>query len=484
MLLSRQKELLSILLQNKKWYTFSELASEVKCSIKTVQRDFQIIKDILPPQWSIEVCKGKGVILHKPAQHSGIELKSLFVRGDTTYAILDAIFKGRVHSLDLLSESLYIPRSSLSHYLKHVDQYLQSFGLILKRNPLSIQGETTTVMLMYQTFYINSHGDHEWAFPRIDEASIQQYITQIEKELKIKLYPLCKRKIMYLSAILLEQKMQGKVIKLDSDCMIKITDTPFYQSVLKMNSLQNNIHFNKDELAFLILSINCSNYIHQDLVAYKKEVLQHFKNENVRIYRHIKDLIILLGNTFQQTFSENDEFIFAIIQYFKQTLSKFYFLSHIDFPFSEDGEYIKNQHHETFLKVGNIYKKWIIQYNIRAPISDEEIATLTLHVEGACMLARTLHVKVWLIIEGGEKWLMYIKGILCLHFGSIFHFKHADIQDMKNGDYTKSHTDLILTTFMSIQSSIPIIRISKIPTNRELQDIQEFIYQDSILHEA
>ncbi|WP_416232116.1 hypothetical protein [Bacillus thuringiensis] len=68
------------------------MAAEVNCSSKTVQRDFQISKDILPFQWNIEIYRGKGVILHKPAHHSGNELKSLFIRRENTYAILDALF--------------------------------------------------------------------------------------------------------------------------------------------------------------------------------------------------------------------------------------------------------------------------------------------------------------------------------------------------------------------------------------------------------
>ncbi|MBH0339971.1 capsule biosynthesis protein, partial [Bacillus thuringiensis] len=183
-----------------------------------------------------------------------------------------------------------------------------------------------------------------------------------------------------------------------------------------------------------------------------------------------------LENTFHIPLLNNDEFIFSILQYLKYILSRYRFLPRFDFPLSESTLYIQNQHKDTFVKVWGIYREWVEKYKIQTSISDEEIATITMHLEGAFMLAHTRIVKVLLLIEDGEKWKMYIKGILHSVFGSILHFVQADIQDIKIYDCTQLNIDLIITTFISIQTSVPIFRISTIPTNREIQDIREFIY--------
>ncbi|MBG9578582.1 capsule biosynthesis protein, partial [Bacillus thuringiensis] len=93
MLIKRQKDLLFFLLKDKNWHTFSQIANKINCSTKTIQRDIVIIKELLPPNWNLQISKGKGVILHKPAESACSELNSLFIRNEITFKILDMLFK-------------------------------------------------------------------------------------------------------------------------------------------------------------------------------------------------------------------------------------------------------------------------------------------------------------------------------------------------------------------------------------------------------
>ncbi|MBG9585504.1 capsule biosynthesis protein [Bacillus thuringiensis] len=479
MLLPRQKDLLSILINDKNWHTFSQIAQKINCSPKTVQRDLQVIKDVLPLKWSIEISKGKGVILYKPADSSRMELDFLCRRWDITFQIIDILFRDSTLTVTVLASKLYISMASLYVHLKKVEQYLQQFGLQLNRKPLSIQGESANIIFMYQEFYAHSYGDHEWAFQQLKERDIQQYILNVEKKLNIIFYPIYKKKLMFLLAILLEQKKKGNTFKLDEDFINSIIDTPFYRAIVEINdSIANQYALNKEEIALLVIAINCSKYIHENLTKYKQEVLVYFKTGTITVYKYIRELILQLENTFHIPLLNNDEFIFSILQYLKYILSRYRFLPRFDFPLSESTLYIQNQHKDTFVKVWDIYREWVEKYKIQTSISDEEIATITMHLEGAFMLAHTRVVKVLLLIEDGEKWNIYIKGILQSVFGSIFHFVQADIQDIKIYDYTQLNIDLIITTFISIKTSVPIFRISTIPTNREIQDIREFIYKN------
>ncbi|PGW38396.1 helix-turn-helix domain-containing protein [Bacillus thuringiensis] len=479
MLLTRQIDLLSILIEDTHWHTFSEIAQKIHCSSKTVQRDLKVIKDVLPLNWSIDICKGKGAILYKPAGSSRRELDFLCRRGDITFQIIDILFRHPSLTVTALSSKLYIPVASLYAHLKEVEQYLQRFGLRLNRKPLSIQGESANFIFMYQEFYTYSYGDHEWAFQQLAEKDIQQYILNIEKKLNIFFYPMYKRKLMYMLALLLEYKNKKHTIQLDETFMNRIIDTPFYQNILELNSsIENKYFFNKEEIALLVIAINCSKYIHENLDTYKQKILEYFKTGTSTAYRYIKELIIQLENNFHISLLNNDEFIFAILEYLKYILSKYRFLPRFDCPVNETTLYLQNQHRDTFVKVRNIYREWVEQYKIQTSISDEDIATITMHLEGAFMLAHTRIVKVLLLIEDGAKWELYIKGILHSVFNSIFHFVQADIQDIRMYDYSKLDIDVIITTFLSVQSSVPILRISTIPTNRELHDIRSFIYKN------
>ncbi|PEW59100.1 capsule biosynthesis protein [Bacillus cereus] len=481
MLVQRQKDLLSILIRDKQWLTFSKIAEELKCSTKTVQRDIVVIKELLPLNWNLQIYKGKGVILNKPADSSCAELNSILIRNEMTFKIIDAIFKGDISSLTTLSEKLYVSPASLYLHLKKVDHYLLQFEVELKRKPLKFYGNVTNIIFMYQEFYIHSYGDHEWPFNLNTEKEIYLYVIKIETKLGIKLDPMYKRRLMYLISILSEQKKQGLFLSLEQTLIDKITDTPFYLKIVDLNQTNSLYFFSKEEIILILISINCSKYVHQNLLTYKENVLHHFKEGDVIIYRNIKDFIFVLEHTFQCDLLNNSEFIFLIIQYLKHTLSKYHFLPRMNFPSEQTTKYIKTTHQNTFYKVRKVYKNWIRKYSIRTSLSDEEVATVTLYVEGARMSKHPLYIKVLLLIEDSEKWELYIKGVLSRQFGSIFHFVNTDIKDIYSYDYTRLDIDLIITTFTSVQTQIPIVRISTIPTLRELHDIKDYIYINSFM---
>ncbi|PGT74074.1 capsule biosynthesis protein [Bacillus cereus] len=482
MLIDRQKQLLSILIKDKKWNTFLDIAQKLKCSTKTIQRDVLVIKELLPSKWNLKTSKGKGIILYKPADCSCAELNHLFIRNDLTFKIIDMLFQENEANISFLCDKLYISHSYLYPHLKKVECYLNQFELYLKRKPLKIQGNMVHIIFMYQNFYIHSYGDHEWPFHSYPKKEVHFYVDAIEEKLGIKLYPLYYRKLAYLIPIILEAKKRNKLISLENTLINKTVDTPFYLKIWDLNQTDFNYFFNREEIILILICINCSKYTHQNLLTYKTDVLQHFKSEDICILKNIKKLILTLENTFQCDFMNNQEFIFCVIQYFKQTLSKYYFLPHINFPEDETTQYIKNIHYKTFCKVQNVYKEWVEKYSINTLVSEEEISTLTLYVEGASMLEHFLEVKVLLLIEDTKKWDIYIKGILISQFGSIFHFVDADIKNLHQYDYSQLNVDLILTTFTSVQARIPIIRISAFLTHRDLHEIKDFIYKNSFIN--
>ncbi|MGR5971008.1 helix-turn-helix domain-containing protein [Bacillus paranthracis] len=55
----RQQEIINMLLQDPRWHTLEELAEQAHCAVKTVRRDLHYLKDQLPPEWHIQLMKGK-----------------------------------------------------------------------------------------------------------------------------------------------------------------------------------------------------------------------------------------------------------------------------------------------------------------------------------------------------------------------------------------------------------------------------------------
>ncbi|WP_142391138.1 helix-turn-helix domain-containing protein, partial [Bacillus thuringiensis] len=110
----RQQEILNMLLQNSRWHTLDELAEQAHCAVKTVRRDLHYLKDQLPPEWYIQLMKGKGVKLHKPPHSSQTSIYSFFQREDMQFRVLNQLFHGQVHTITQLADSLYVQVSTLS----------------------------------------------------------------------------------------------------------------------------------------------------------------------------------------------------------------------------------------------------------------------------------------------------------------------------------------------------------------------------------
>ncbi|MGG0256574.1 helix-turn-helix domain-containing protein [Bacillus toyonensis] len=475
MLIQRQKQLLHILSEDDKWFTLSEISKELSCSIKTVRKDILIIKDFLPLNWAIEVKKGKGLKMLKPTCAATTELDSLFFKNNIIFKVLNKFLEENTHTVSSLAASLYIQESTIYPILKKIDNYLKDFKLSLKRRPLHIEGDELQIIFMFYDLYINAFNEDEWPFPEQSSKSLTSYLEHISETLGITFLNSSTKRLSFFIAILITRKRKENVANLEEGLFNNIVETPFYQKIANIDEKHYNLCFTVKEKAIITVAINCSKYIYKDLEHVKNEVIQCFIGGNISVLNYVKEFIHILEKKFGKRLSENEEFVFSIIEYFKHTAYKLKVLSKIQLPEKETTKYVKRNHSQTFNKVREAYNEWINKYNISNSVSEEEITTVTTHVEATFMLSKPKSKKVLLIIDEGISWSRYIKGILNVHFGNILQF--VDHYEKKTrGEFIKQQRiDLIITTIAIPCSSVPVIHISVIPNNRELNDIKNFL---------
>ncbi|EJR93385.1 BglG family transcription antiterminator [Bacillus cereus] len=475
MLIQRQKQLLHLLSEDNKWFTLSEISKELTCSIKTVRKDILVIKDFLPSSWEIEIKKGKGIKMLKPTCAATTELDSLFFKSTTIFKVLNKFLEDNTHTVSSLAASLYIQESTIYPILKTIDNYLKDFKLTLKRRPLHIKGEELQIIFMFYDLYINAYHEDEWPFSEQLGKLLGSYLEQIEESFGIVFYSNSVKKLSIFIAILLERKMQGNIICLDKNLLSDIVETPFYQKLASIEEKRYNFCFTDEEKAIITVAINCSKYSYKDFGQTKQEVIQRFNEGQISVLNYVKEFIGILEKKIGKPLSENEEFVFSIIEYFKHTAYKLKILSKIQLPEKETTKYVKKQHSQTFHKVREAYNDWISKYNISNSVSEEEITTVATHVEATFMLLNPKSKKVLLIIDEGVSWSRYIKGILNVHFGNILKFVDHCGKEMDEESIKQRKIDLIITTVAVTCASMPVIHISIIPTNRELNEIKNFL---------
>lgn len=179
--IKRKINLLNILVEEKRWFTLSELGSKLHCSNKTIRKDISIINDLLPKNIVIRSKKGQGVKLSLSQDQSITEATSNLLKKSLTFLALQQLLEGRANTVTSLADRLYLPVTSTNDVLKRVSRYIEKFGLCLEKKPLRISGDEFQIIFMFSERYLEAFPDTEWPFTEYKEEVLIDYVYYIEK---------------------------------------------------------------------------------------------------------------------------------------------------------------------------------------------------------------------------------------------------------------------------------------------------------------
>ncbi|SDY24282.1 helix-turn-helix domain-containing protein [Thermoactinomyces sp. DSM 45892] len=469
----RQQEMIKVLLQDEKWYTLEEIACHVQCSVKTVRRDLDYLKERLPPDWQIQCIKGRGIKLYKPPHSSHTSMYSFFKQQDMQFQVLNQLLQGNIRTVSELADTLYVQVSALSPVLQRIQQHLDLFELTLQKRPLRIVGKETHIIYMFYELYYTTYLDQEWPFP--NQKEIFTYISHMEQKLAIQFYPNYKQRLAYLLAIFVQRKKQGHNL---TNLLIYekiVAETPFYPKIKTTSQVLCDISLTNIDQVFITIAVSCSMFIYTNQKHYKQEILQFYYRGTSTVYRCTQDLVDKLGHEFGVAFHQDEEFLFHLIQYLRQIAYRYQFIPTITSPKSEWHEPVKHKHYHTFQKVSRIYTNWTQQYSFLPPANEEDILAITLQVEASFHLSQTYKKKALLYLGDSIMWKRYIYGVLYSEFGNTLSIAQEEVLDIQTCDLQNLGIDLIVTTVPLGKKEIPVIQVSVIPTRRELDNIKELL---------
>lgn len=470
----RKQEIINILIQDQKWHTLEELAEYAQCAVKTVRRDLHYLKEHLPSDWRIKLIKGKGVALDKPSHSSYMSILPSFKRENIQFRLLHQLFQGQVNTIAELATLLNVPVSIVSSGLYNMQKYLHYFHLELGKKPLCIVGEEGHIIYMFYELYFTTYGLTEWPFP--EEREVFSYISKIERKLSIQFYPSYTQRLAYLLAIVIQRKKQGYEIEILSVYEEFITETPFYHKIKKLPSSLCGVSLTKADQISITIAVNCSQFIYADQNQYKEEVLQHFDERVSTIYQYVSDLVEQLEKEFDMSFRHDEEFLFCLLQYIRQISYRYQFLPTLTSPSAEWHNQVKQKHAITFQKVHSAYTTWVRNYPFLFHATEEDMLAVTMQLEASFQLLQTYHKKVLLYLADPMLWKRYIQSILHHEFGNKLFIIPEEVLDIHKYDLQQLDIDGIISTIPVENMNIPILQISVIPTRRELDDIQAFLW--------
>ncbi|WP_276575666.1 helix-turn-helix domain-containing protein [Bacillus cereus group sp. BfR-BA-01524] len=476
----RQSKLLNKLDSEKRYFTMKELSLHLECSIRTIKRDIAVIKDSLPKEWEIEIAMRKGVILKKKLYASNFQSDFLCFKYSFLFQTLKIIMEKNIQYISQLADALYLSVSAVYPVLKQVDEYLNKYSLSLKRNPLEIKGDETQIILMYYELYLQAYSINEWPFEEYSKECIHEWIDFIESSLGIQFHITSKQKLSYLIPIFLRRKKLDKHVYLENETFEHVKQSRIYTEISRLCDRiikKHNLNLTKEDIAFLSIVVDCSKYIYKDTEKHIQDCICIFKQNNQIMFNHIQVFIALLEEKFKVCLINDDKLLFLIIEYLKRFSYQLQSLSKIENPNGLTSKYIRDKYPYAFQQVRSAYEEWVdlntnIE-NIPKNMPDEDITQIAIHVEALKLFCNAQSKKVLLVIGEGDAWKQYLIALLSNIFKDKLVFVDKFVTNIEKN--ALKDIDFVIATIPLELDCYPVVYISTIPTNRDIETISNLL---------
>ncbi|WP_410993531.1 BglG family transcription antiterminator [Bacillus cereus] len=474
--IKRKISMLKFISTEKRWYTFEEISQHINISTKTISKDLLMITDILPSTWEIKVQKGYGVQLIMPINASIEEIITCFFRTSIKFKILDILFHCENATVACIADKLYVQSYVVTKSLKRIEKDLSHYNLKLQRKPLRIVGTEWEVLLMYTEFYLKASLYSEWPFS-CEQSSILKFIENAESYMGRHFYISSKRFASYYLSTLLTRKQQGYSNEW-KDLFSSLQTSNFYIISKQLETLEQtfSISFSEADKMIVTILFNSLNYTYIDADKIKKQDMTTLRTGKVAIFTLVKKFIDRLFHTLEDKFIKEEQFICMLIEHFRKRIYLLHVHSHIKHIETVDIQYIKRKYLKTFLQVKKVYYDWIQEYEIATYVPDEEIIDIVLYIESYRIISNTTAKRIIIICKEGEAWKQYISALLKGEFGNKIELVTKNVQNiLKEHPNPTENIDFIISTIpLELQHS-PVILIQSIITERDLQNIRNFI---------
>ncbi|HHQ2899448.1 TPA: helix-turn-helix domain-containing protein [Bacillus cereus] len=476
MLIQRQYNILNHLVSEDRWFSLNELARNLNCSVKTVQRDLVYLQKKLPDKWYIKKDKHAGIRLYKPCNSSIENINYLYIRHTLLFKTLDILMNNKIASNSVLAEKLYIQNKKVKKLLKEVDLYLTQYKLSLKRRPLRISGNNINILLMYHKLYLDAYNTEEWPFEEFNQALYIELLKEVEK---IKQTNYCKeaiKEISFFIALYLKRTYRGYSIVLKHWQIKKIeksNDYPQLNGVIQKIFQKYNFQLSTVDITVIISIVNRSKftYTNQNYIEsiqsitkptcpFVKQFIQGLENNFKLELLNDTKFIKVLNNTITTSDIQNN-WIFsdysdhhALITHIKKNHSSVFF------TISKELTYLKN-----------IYDKLHIPLNN----SIYNIILLTMYIATKKMNLKRKNPQVILYTKEGEYWKLYLQAFISLTFKKTIDFIDINLENLTKAYIEYPDISCVITDTSIECEHIPVIIISSVPTQRNLEEIKNFL---------
>ncbi|WP_034549630.1 helix-turn-helix domain-containing protein [Carnobacterium funditum] len=178
----RRLQLIEILISDDTWRTIEKLSDNLKCSRRTLIADIQMINSHSEDNFFIKTSKQRGVKLFTSDLFHMEEIYKDLVESSLNFQIIKKVIELDVTTCEDLSELLYTSQSSINRNLKQINLFLAEYDLIIHSNPIKITGMEKQIRYFYSIFLSEYYSSNMNDFQHPLKNTANHFLEQLERE--------------------------------------------------------------------------------------------------------------------------------------------------------------------------------------------------------------------------------------------------------------------------------------------------------------
>ncbi|WP_339314940.1 helix-turn-helix domain-containing protein [Paenibacillus sp. FSL R10-2734] len=464
-------QLLTLLDTEQRWFTLAEVEKSLGISDKTIRKMVEEISKQLPPTVTIEVSRGKGIILRRDGRSTISEVISSMFRQTIFYRLMDLLFTnvGRL-SVEELAEAMFMSTSSLKKLIVQLNNDdLKAYKLRISYSTPMIKGNEMNIRYLYWNLYCDAYEFTGWPFANIDFAYINQLITNIENENNIVYFINSKRRLSFLFAIVIERVTKGNCVKIDENAY-PWDKGIFYlpvRTIAKRLEEKLSIEFPISEIFFMqsMVSLSQYHYYEGSEITPIKEVELHKDKEE---YQMGNLLLMLLAKVYPNL-DMHERFILEIYGFFDKLLIENAIPEWMMISKSHLSTYVQEECQQIYQELQTCMQMWNKTYP-SILFNHFHLTKLTLIIRSSL---RYKSKRAFLVI--GEEFSIrhYIADLIKKEIGDQLILNTSIMKGLTDEIMQQNNIDLVISNIPVALKTVPVVIISTIPSKRDLDNIRK-----------
>lgn len=392
-------EILSLIAENKRWYSTKEISLYLNVTERTAQRYIQQVRDMSEEfnQLSsvkvvIDYEKYRGIYLDSESGY--IDLKNYIYEKDETIQLLKYIVVEDGVNVERYAIEHYVSVNAVKSSLKKIKVLFELYDLSLSRQTHAIIGNEKQIRLIIYIMMWTLYKGIRWPFSTINEIIIYQTVDLFSETNHLQFSIIQRKQLAYVLATNLIRLRKKHFVVMEDEWKNYVNIDVLLEKLAFLKSVMQEFHiYSEAEIYFYAVVAQIKTKFYESDV-FNKEILGYHKQQQSDVYQATIQFIRLFQSTFTDIPTDLKERFF-ITSFCAHMFCRLFKSVHVDV----DGYYVINEvsdrypvlrhnmlklintlhqttHNELFLMEEFLLQKYILLFSSVLPLTcyEPEIA--------------------------------------------------------------------------------------------------------------